>query len=70
MVGKGVKYFLVFLIAVIPFASQLVPPEISEMNLLDFLGYLSPVLKSVTVGGVIVMILNYLKVKKGVSVLG
>lgn len=67
MVGKGLKYFLVFLAASLPFIDSLLPAEIKQLSLLDLLAYAAPMLKTITVGSVLVMALNWLKVRGGVK---
>ena len=68
MLGKGAKYALVFLIAALPFIFELVPPEIKQMSILELIGYAFPLLKTVSVGAILVMVLNYLKVKQGLKI--
>lgn len=69
MLAKGVKYFLVFLTSAIPVVISLIPQEVKDMNLLDVLAYAAPVLKTISIGGVLVMFLNFLKVRAGVKIL-
>ena len=68
MVGKGIKYFLVFLTSAIPLIISLIPAEVKDMSMLDLLNYAAPVLKTLTVGGLLVMVLNLAKVKLGVRI--
>lgn len=65
--GKMLKYGLTFFIAALPFMFALIPPETKEMSLLDLAGYLVPVLKTVTLGAVIVGVLNFVKIRLAVK---
>jgi len=58
---KTIKYFLTFLVATMPFMFTLIPPETKEMSLLDLAGYLAPMLKTITLGAILVGILNWAK---------
>lgn len=60
-IKKAVKYGLTFLVASLPFAFALIPPETKEMSLLDLVGYIAPILKTITLGAILVLIQNWAK---------
>ena len=68
MLGKGLKYFAIFLIAAYPFLEQFVPPDVKSMNVLEFIGYLFPLLKTLTFGSILVMLVNWAKIKKQLDI--
>ena len=68
-IQKAVKYFLIFMVSSLPFFYSFIPPEAKSMSLLDVLGYTAPILKTLTVGGVLTLVLNWLKVKQGLKLL-
>lgn len=59
---------MVFLVGALPFVFELIPPEVKEMGILDLIGYIAPILKTITVGAILVGVLNFLKVKVGIRV--
>lgn len=60
-IGKSLKSLAIFFVATLPFMFALIPPETKEMSILDLLNYIAPALKTITVGAVLVGILNWAK---------
>mgnify|MGYP001563946985 CR=1 FL=1 len=66
--SKGLKNFWLYLFPTLVFVKDFVPPGVNSMTLFELIGYLLPALKIITIGSALVMLTNWLKVKKKLDI--